>query len=135
MLHDKIVLYKAIFKNVKYVGLIIVPLSLCRLIFIHYHTGPSGGHMGEYKTLVYIRMRFYWPIMRKDIKLWVKMCGQCIAYNTWHNRKIDLYFSWPVTTPFYIMYVDLWMPGKSVDDDGNTLQLMNYMYFSQRRTF
>ena len=83
--------------------------------------------MGEYKTLFRIRMRFYWPGMRKDIKLWVKMCGQCLAYDTWRNRKSEMYFSWPITTPFYIMHVDLWSPGKLVDDDGKTLQLMNCM--------
>ena len=127
MLHDKLVYYKAIFKHVKYIGLIIVPLSLRRVIFSHYHAGPSGGHMGEYKTLFRIRMRFYWPGMRKDIKLWVKICGQCVAYNTWRNRKSEMYFSWPITTPFYIMHVDLWCPGKLVDDDGKTLQLMNCM--------
>ena len=38
-----------------------------------------------------------------------------------------MYFSWPVTTPFYIMHVNLWSPGKFIDDDGNTLQLMNCM--------
>ena len=68
-LPDKLVLYKPIFKNVKYIGLIIVPLSLRRIIFSHYHAGPSGGHMGEYKTLFRIRTWCYWPGMRKDIKL------------------------------------------------------------------
>ena len=32
-----------------------------------------------------------------------------------------------MTTPLYIMHVDLCMPLKLVDDDGNTLQLMNCM--------
>ena len=68
MPHGKHILYKSIFKNVKYVGLIIVPLSLRRLIFSHYHAGPSGGHMGQYKTLFRICMMFYWPGMRNDIK-------------------------------------------------------------------
>ena len=82
MLHDKLVYSKAIFKHVKYVCLIIVPLPLRRVIFSHYHGSPSGGQMGEYKTLFRIRIRFYWPVMRNDIKLWVKMCGQCLAYDT-----------------------------------------------------
>ena len=80
ILHGKLILYKAIFKHVKYVGLIIVPLKLRRLIFSHFHAGPSGGHMCEYKTLFRIRMRFWWPGIRNDIKLWVKNCGQCVAY-------------------------------------------------------
>ena len=92
-LHDKLVLYKPIFRNVKYIGLIIAPLSFRRIIFSHYHAGPRGGHMGEYKTLFRIRTRFYWPGMRKDIKLWIKMCAHCISYDIWWNRKSELYFS------------------------------------------
>ena len=49
------------------------------------------------------------------------------AYDIWRNRKSDLYFSWPVTTPFYIMHVDLWMPSKLTDTAGHTLHLMNAM--------
>ena len=127
MLHGKLIVYRPIFKNLKYIGLIIVPLSLRRVIFSHYHAGPSGAHMGEYKTLFRIRMRFWWPSIRKDIKLWVKSCAACIAYNVWRNRKSELYFSWPITSPFYIMHVDLWMPGKLLNEQGETLQLMNCM--------
>ena len=127
MLHDKLIVYKPIFKDVKHIGLIIVPSSLRRIIFSHYHAGPSGGHMGEYKNLFRIRMRFWWHGMRRDIKLWIKSCAACVSYNVWQNRKSELYFSWPVTTPFYIMHIDLWMPGKLIDEDGNTLQLMNRM--------
>ena len=127
MLHNKLIIYKPIFKDLKYIGLIIVPTSLRRVIFSHYHAGPSGAHMGEYKTLFRIRMRFWWPGMRKDIKLWIKSCAACAAYNVWKNRRSELYFSWPITSPFYIMHVDLWMPGKLVNDQGETLQLMNCM--------
>ena len=127
ILHRKLVLYKPIFRHKRYVTLIIVPETLRRKIFSHYHAGPSGGHMGEYKTLFRIRMRFYWPGIRKNVKDWVKCCAHCCAYNIWRNRKSELYFSWPVTTPFYIMHVDLWMPGHLTDDNNNTVQCMNAM--------
>ena len=58
-LYNRMAVYKPVFKNVKYVGLIIVPYSLQRIIFSHYHSGPSGGYMGEYKTLFRIRMQFF----------------------------------------------------------------------------
>ena len=66
ILHDKLVLLKPIFKNEKYVALTIVPPSLCQSIFDHFHSGPTGAHMGEYKTLFRIRMRFFWPGIRNQ---------------------------------------------------------------------
>ena len=72
-----------------------------------------------------IHMRYWWPEIRNNINNWVKLCGKCIAYDVWRNRKSELYVSWPVTTPFYIMYVDLWMPGKLVDKLRNTQHLIN----------
>ena len=83
--------------------------------------------MGEYKTLFRIRMRFWWPNIRNNIKYWVKSCAQCVAYDVWCTGKSEMYLSWPVTTPFYIIHVDLWMPGKLIDITGNNLQLMNCM--------
>ena len=123
MLHDKLVLYKPIFKDIKYIGLIIVPEQILRGFFSHYHAGPSGGHMSEYKILFRLRMRFYWPSMRQDINNWIKGCAHCVAYNVWRNRKSELYFSWPVTSTFYIMHVDLWATVTLLDDSGQVIQM------------
>ena len=128
LVNRKLVLFKPVFQQIRYVGLIIVLLPLRRKIFSHYHAGPSGGHMGEYKTLFRMRLRFFWPGLRKDIREWVKGCGHCTAYNVWRSRKSELYFSWPVTTPFYIMHMDLWAPGKIVSAaSGKTQMLLNAM--------
>ena len=67
--------------------------------------------MGEYKTLFRIRTRFFWPTLRKDVKEWVKACPHCVAYDIWRTCQNELYLSWPVTVPFYIMHCDLWQPG------------------------
>ncbi len=127
LLMNKLMLYKPVFQNLRYIGLIIVPESLRRTLFTHYHCGPTGGHMGEYKTLFRMRLRFYWPGMRADIKSWVKGCPQCIESNVWRNRRQELYFSWPVTSPFYIMHVDLWQPGKLTDQNQKSIYLFNCM--------
>ena len=59
MPHDRnLTLLKPIFQNLRFIGIIIVPNPLRSKIFIHYHAGPTGGHMGEYKTLFRIRLRF-----------------------------------------------------------------------------
>ena len=45
-----------------------VPLSLCRKKIILMYASSVAGHMGEYKTLYRIRLRFFWYRMRADIK-------------------------------------------------------------------
>ena len=60
--------YAPFFENEKFLCLIIVPASLRCRIFSHFHAGPSGAHMGKYKTLFQIRSRFFWPQLRKDKK-------------------------------------------------------------------
>ena len=69
---DKLVLFKPINMAPKYITLIITPASLCRSIFGHYHAGPSGGHMVEYKTLFRLHLQLFWPGIREVIKVWVK---------------------------------------------------------------
>ena len=127
MLGDKLILLKPINMGDKYMSLIVTPDSIRRKIFSHYHAGPSGGHMGEYKTLFRIRMRFFWPGLREDIKNWVRQCAHCVAYNVWRSRASEMHFSWPITVPFWIMHVDLWSPGVNEDMDGNKGYLMNSM--------
>ena len=128
ILNSKLVYFKPILMNERYVTLLIIPESLRKPLFDHYHAGPSAGHMGEYKTLYRMRMRFFWPGLRNDVKKWVKGCANCVAYNVWRNRKSETHFSWPVTVPFWIMHVDLWSPGDVVlDKDGNKGYLLNAM--------
>jgi len=56
IVNDKLVYFKPILMNMKYVTLLIVPETLRKPIFSHYHAGPSAGHMDEYKTLYRMRV-------------------------------------------------------------------------------
>ena len=115
-------IFKPILANQRHVILIIVPRSLQQQIFSHFHAGPGGGHMRDR-----IRLRFFWPKLRENIKEWVKNCGHCVSYNIWRNRRQELYFSWPVTIPFYMMHLDMWSPGdvlKTHKDGGHLLNCM-----------
>ena len=127
IVNNKLVLFKPILANQRNIMLIIVPTPLRRKMFSHYHAGPSGGHMGEYKTLYRIRLRFFWPRLREDIKEWIRKCAHCIAYNVWRNRRQEMHFSWPVTIPFYIMHLDIWSPGNVLADHKNGGHLLNCM--------
>lgn len=127
MVNKKLALFKPILANHRHVMLIVVPISLRRKLFSHYHTVPSSGHMGECKTLYRIRLRFFRPKLREDIKQWVKICSNCIAYNVWRNRRQELHFSWPVTIPFYIMHLDIWSPGNVLNEHNDGGHILNCM--------
>ena len=56
LMDNKLVLFKHIFKNLKYITLVFIHIGICCKIFNSYHTCPSGGHMGVYKITFCVRM-------------------------------------------------------------------------------
>jgi len=61
--HSRLVWRKPVEGNTTTLLLIIVPQDL-RLTICHiYHASPIGGHMGHYKTLYHLQLRFFWPNM------------------------------------------------------------------------
>ena len=101
LFHGKLIQNKCIFPKRKYIALIIVSISLRQRIFDYYHAGPLGAHMGEYKTLSCIRIRFTWPQLRNNIKSMLQACAHCQAYNSWRSCRLEVHFSWPVTSLLY----------------------------------
>ena len=116
-------LFKPILANHWHVMFIVVPISLRRKVFSHHHVGPSSGN----KILYRIRLRFFWPKLREDIKQLVKDCARCIAYNVWRNRRQELHFSWPVTIPFYIIHLDIWLPENMLNEHEDGGHILNCM--------
>ncbi len=98
--------------------LIIVPSSLRRLIFDVFHGSPIGGHFGVYKTLFRIRMRFFWPRCRQDVVDWIKECAHCILTDKSIRRHSEVLFSWPITSPMFVLHCDLWSPGATAAESG-----------------
>ena len=113
--------------NINYLSLIVVPQSLLKRLLENYHSGPTGRHRGEYKTIYRMRSKLYWPKIRDDIKTWVQSCAHCTTYNVWINLKIKLYSSYPITISVCIMHIGLWCHGKILYTIGNKLHLMNVM--------
>ena len=108
------------------ISLIIVPISLRRTLFDHYHGGPSGGHMGEYKILYCLRIRYFWPGLQKEIKKWVAAYALYIS-NVWRTWSSKLHFSWPITVPYWIIHTDLWSLRLTEDINGQELYLLSCM--------
>ena len=81
------------------------------MIFSLLHASPAVDHMGKYKTLYHIKIQFFWPKLRSNIYRWIKRCLDCQLTFRWRRRGQELMFSWPLSIPFIILHVDLWMLG------------------------
>ena len=68
LLEGRLVYYEKLSFANKNICRIVVPLSLSRKIFNIMHGTPVADHMREYKTLYSIRLRFFWPRIRTNIK-------------------------------------------------------------------
>ena len=123
MMNGKLVAMQPVSNRSQVLALIVAPLSLRRHLFSAYHASPVTGHMKEFKTLHRLRLRFLWPKMRSDIVAWVRMCPHCVLTDKQTRENKELVFSWPVTSPFFILHVDLWAPGSITDYRGNTYLL------------
>jgi hypothetical protein len=121
ILQQRLVLFQHLDSDGRQLMLIVVPSSLRRVVFAAYHAAPSAGHLKFYKTLHRLRSRFFWPKMRSDISEWCRSCAHCIATDSSIRKNSELAYSWPISQPFFVLHVDLWMPGKTMaTDDGST---------------
>jgi len=115
---NRLTICKLIGSTHRYLSLIVVPPALRRAVFNAYHASGVGAHKGKFKTLLAIRMRFFWPVMRKDIIAWVDGCPDCIPARMKKRESTGLVHSWPITTPFAIISVDFWKPGTTTNPRG-----------------
>jgi len=51
--------------------------SIRKLLVKESHEGGLMGHFGIDKTLVFLKEKFFWPLMKKDVH---KYCTKCVAY-------------------------------------------------------
>ena len=107
LFEGRLVYYDPVPTVSKHICLIVVPLSLRRTIFTLMHATHVAGYMSEYKTLYRIKLRFFWPRLRSDVADWMKQCAHCLLTTRWRCRGQELMFSWPVSSPFAILDVDL----------------------------
>ena len=70
---------------------------------------------------------FFRPNLREMINTWVAVCAHCISYNVWRTRSSELHFSWHVTVTFWILQVDIWSRGLTLDSDRSKIYLLNCM--------
>jgi hypothetical protein len=87
------------------------------------HSNPTAGHSGYHNTVHRAKANFYWPGMRKDIKLFVRECPVCqanknesvaspgllqplpIPNRVWSAISMDFIEGLPVSKGFSVIFV------------------------------
>jgi len=62
----------------EYVFQAIVPLSQRREVLHYCHDVRTAGHLGIRKTLQRIKLKFYWPRIKQDVRVYVTGCKVCL---------------------------------------------------------
>lgn len=63
-----------------------IPANMRSEILKKYHDDPLGGHLGAYKTLKKVQVKYYWPKMSVYIDNYVRRCEMC-QVNKHPNKK------------------------------------------------
>ena len=94
------------------------------------HGGVTSGHMGEKKTLIRLRQRFYWVNMRRDVVEWCRSCDTCrskLGPQGQHPAPLQLYLT---GAPMERVGVDITGPFPTTSS-GNRFILVAMDYFTK----
>ena len=61
--------------------LIVVPSSLIERVIRFFHEGPGGAHQAAKATAAKIISRFFWPDLKRDVRLYVACCPICERFS------------------------------------------------------
>ena len=67
---------------------LLLPKSLTKEVMQELHAGATEGHLGEEKTILKIKERFYWPGMQQDVHNWCQTCATCATRKTAPKKNI-----------------------------------------------
>ena len=109
---------------------VVVPTVLRKQIFGILHDSKTGGHFGINKTIGKIRMKFYWPKLRDDVKVWCAQCDVCAARKG-PSRKIKAPLAtYVVGLPMERVAIHVLGP-LPVSESGNRYILIAMDYFTK----
>jgi len=69
---------------------LVIPRSMRDYVLRMCHDHPTAGHLGNHKTYHRIRDRYWWKGLRKDIREYVRTCGDCQSRKTQMTRPVGL---------------------------------------------
>jgi hypothetical protein len=66
---------------------IVIPRELVETVLEYYHKLPFSAHQGVSRTMSFIKKKYWWETLRKDISDFIRECGECAKRKT-GNRGI-----------------------------------------------
>lgn len=110
---------------------IVLPKSMIYEVLSQLHDSPSSCHPGVRKTLLKVKMHYYWPGMTQHIVNWVKSCNSCMEKRG-HKPKVlaPLQRSEFPEGPFQKVAIDVVGP-LPISDQGNKYLITYIDHFSR----
>ncbi|KAL8454859.1 hypothetical protein Emed_000010 [Eimeria media] len=100
---------------------IVLPLELREHAIRAHHLSYYGGHFGLHETRARLAERYWWPSLRRDVKMFMRKCVLCMAHT--HDPRRWKWLSLPIGTPFELVAMDLYGP-LTVTETGNAYILV-----------
>ena len=109
---------------------LVVPMSQRKIVLAELHEGVTGGHLGQEKTLMKLKERFYWPGHWNDVQNWCNTCAACISRKTTAPKQRASLQSILVGQPMQLVAVDILGPLPE-SGNGNSYILVVGDYFTR----
>ena len=109
---------------------LVVPMSQRKIVLAELHEGVTGGHLGQEKTLMKLKERFYWPGHWNDVQNWCNTCAACISRKTPAPKQRASLQSILVGQPMQLVAVDILGPLPE-SGNGNSYILVVGDYFTR----
>lgn len=93
-----------------------VPHKFRDAVLKSYHDALSGGHYGTEKTYEAIRIKFFWPSMYKDIKIYCQSCVPCQEAKRYVHFKKALLQPLPIGDILSRIHMDILGPLVKTDE-------------------
>ncbi|KAL6473700.1 hypothetical protein MHYP_G00172610 [Metynnis hypsauchen] len=109
---------------------LVVPESLRESLLSYYHDHLTAGHLGFAKTLARLKLRFFRPKMRKDIRSYVLSCPLCQLMKLSQQKPAGKLVPVHANKPWEVAGVDFVGPLPRTQA-GNAYLLVFVDYFSK----
>ena len=86
---------------------LVIPRSLQKTLMEFHHDSSFAGHMGIGKTLGFMRERYYWPTLNKDVRTYIRSCHKCLSTKKPRNLAVPpMTLKAPSPYPFSCVCLD-----------------------------